>query len=71
MRLPKSMDLFTPRGLMSFYRIVRDELGKGRRGTIALDDGANWRIVLTFDDGKLMKAETGASTGAEVLIDLE
>lgn len=71
MRLPKTMDLFTPSGLMSFYRLTRDELNKGRTGTITLDDGANWRVVLTFEDGKLMAATSAASTGAEATIDWE
>jgi hypothetical protein len=64
MRLPKTMDLKTPRGLDSFYRTVRSELGKGVSGTLTMDDGANWRIVVTIEDGKIMTVTAGASTGA-------
>jgi len=70
-KLPATMDLGTGRGMLTFYRTVRDQMNKGASGTITIDDGANWRLVLTFEDGKLIGATSGSSTSAGVTIDLE
>jgi hypothetical protein len=37
---------------------------KGLTGTLTLDDGANWRIVLTFTNGILTSQSIAASSGA-------
>lgn len=47
------------------HRAVRDELfANTKTGALVLDDGANWRVTLTFYDGKLTGVTTAASTAA-------
>lgn len=51
--------------LQGEHRAVRDEIGANTKtGTLVLDDGANWRVTLTFYDGKLTGVTTDASTAA-------
>ncbi|MDH4178875.1 MAG: hypothetical protein OEV33_00065 [Armatimonadota bacterium] len=47
------------------YAALRDELcANAKTGTLILDDGANWRVTMTFYDGKLTSVATAASTAA-------
>jgi hypothetical protein len=71
MRLPRTFQLpeITSakfrEALLAAFGNVRDAIGTdGLTGILTLDDGANWRVVLTFRDGKLTAVTTGASTGA-------
>ena len=79
MRLPDlaaaELGLHTPLGrylnelgqcLQGEHRAIRDEIAANTKtGTLVLDDGANWRLTLTFYDGKLTAVTTAASTSAE------
>jgi len=51
--------------LQTEHRALRDEIAANTKtGTLLLDDGANWRVTLTFYDGKLTGVTTAASTAA-------
>jgi hypothetical protein len=43
---------------------IQTQIDLGLTGVLTLDDGANWRITLTFTDGILTAKTTGASTSA-------
>jgi len=46
------------------FEQIQSQIDSGLSGTLTLDDGANWRITLTFTNGILTGKTTGASTGA-------
>jgi len=50
--------------LAGVYGKIRAEIAAGKTGTLILDDGTNWRVTLTFTDGKLTAVTTAASSGA-------
>ncbi|GAH55665.1 unnamed protein product, partial [marine sediment metagenome] len=41
-----------------------NDLPSGLTGILTLDDGANWNVALTFEDGVLTTQVIGVSTGA-------
>lgn len=45
--------------------VLAEMIANTKTGTLVLDDGANWRVTLTFYDGKLSAVTTAASSSAE------
>lgn len=52
-------------GIQNLNRQIRDALVSGTvSGTLVLDDGANWRVTITINHGRVTAVTTAASSGA-------
>lgn len=64
LKLPQAPRTDDEKEIAKFRMLLRTYLNQGISGTLTLDDGANWRIVVIVAGGLITSVTTSASVSA-------